>query len=81
MVVLKPAARLRAMNFALSRPENFKSFFFEHKIWMHRVEQNQKVESFLHWLVTNIPECDITKGEQFAEYIGSGAPKDTGILL
>ena len=28
--------------------------------------------------MTNIPGCDIGKGDQFAEYIGSGAPKDTG---
>ena len=39
---------------------------------------NPSSREFLHWLVTNIPGCDIAKGDQFAEYIGSDAPKDTG---
>lgn len=32
-----------------------------------------------HWLVGNIPGNDIKKGEVFAEYRGSGAPKGTGL--
>ena len=35
----------------------------------------------LHRLVTNIPGCDIEKGDQFAEYVGSGAPKETGMFF
>lgn len=35
--------------------------------------------SFLHWLVVNIPGADLAKGETFTEYIGAGAPKDTGL--
>lgn len=33
----------------------------------------------LHWLVVNIPGNEIKKGEILAEYIGSGAPKGTGL--
>ena len=33
----------------------------------------------LHWLVVNIPETDISKGETFTEYIGSGSPQGTGL--
>ena len=32
-----------------------------------------------HWLIVNIPENDIGKGETIAEYIGSGPPKGTGL--
>ena len=32
----------------------------------------------LHWLVVNIPGTDISKGETFAEYIGSGPPQGSG---
>ena len=28
----------------------------------------------IHWMVTNIPGCDIDKGEEFAAFVGSGAP-------
>lgn len=31
-----------------------------------------------HWLVVNIPEMDIGKGEEIAGYRGSGPPKGTG---
>jgi len=34
---------------------------------------------FLHWLVVNIPGTDISKGETFTEYIGSGPPEGTGL--
>ena len=34
---------------------------------------------FLHWLVVNIPGTDLTKGETYTEYIGSGAPEGTGL--
>ena len=33
----------------------------------------------LHWLVSNIPGGDLSKGETIAEYIGSGPGKDTGL--
>jgi phosphatidylethanolamine-binding protein (PEBP) family uncharacterized protein len=32
-----------------------------------------------HWLVVNIPGCDIDKGEVAAAYIGSGPPEGTGL--
>lgn len=32
-----------------------------------------------HWLVVNIPGCDITKGEEVAAYIGAGPPEGTGL--
>lgn len=33
----------------------------------------------LHWLVVNAPGMDISKGETFAEYVGSGPPQGTGL--
>ena len=32
-----------------------------------------------HWLVINIPGCDVSKGEALSVYIGSGPPPDTGL--
>lgn len=32
-----------------------------------------------HWLVGNIPGCDVSKGEVLSAYVGSGPPKDTGL--
>ncbi|XP_036325215.1 protein D3-like [Rhagoletis pomonella] len=32
-----------------------------------------------HWLVGNIPGNELGKGEVLTEYVGSGAPKDTGL--
>ncbi|XP_075148657.1 protein D3-like [Haematobia irritans] len=32
-----------------------------------------------HWLVVNIPGDQLHKGEVLTEYVGSGAPKDTGL--
>ncbi|KAJ9580129.1 hypothetical protein L9F63_004202, partial [Diploptera punctata] len=32
-----------------------------------------------HWLVGNIPGNKIEEGETFAEYVGSGPPKDSGL--
>lgn len=37
------------------------------------------IGEFLHWLVVNIPDRDIEAGEIYAEYIGSGPPKGTGL--
>ncbi|KHJ88864.1 phosphatidylethanolamine-binding protein [Oesophagostomum dentatum] len=31
-----------------------------------------------HWLIVNVPENDIAKGDVLSEYIGSGPPKGTG---
>lgn len=33
---------------------------------------------FRHWLVGNIPEENIAKGEVLAEYVGPAPPKNTG---
>ena len=38
-----------------------------------------KFGQFQHWLVTNIPGNDVAKGDEMTAYVGSGAPKDTGI--
>lgn len=32
-----------------------------------------------HWLVVNVPGCNIEQGEVLSDYIGSGPPKDTGL--
>ena len=32
-----------------------------------------------HWLVVNIPGCDVGKGEEVAAYIGAGPPEGTGL--
>lgn len=32
-----------------------------------------------HWLVGNIPGCDVSKGEVLSAYIGSGPPEKTGL--
>ncbi|XP_046750050.1 protein D3-like [Diprion similis] len=34
---------------------------------------------FNHWLVGNIPEDSVEKGEVLAEYVGSGPPQGTGL--
>lgn len=41
--------------------------------------QNPEFGEISHWLVTNIPGSDVSKGEEMTEYIGSGAPKGTGL--
>ncbi|XP_030081258.1 protein D2 [Drosophila hydei] len=33
---------------------------------------------WLHWLVGNIPGCDVVRGQQIVEYIGSRPPAETG---
>lgn len=40
---------------------------------------NHIYREFRHWLVMNIPESDVGKGDEVIEYIGSGAPKGTGL--
>lgn len=32
-----------------------------------------------HWAVMNIPESSIEKGDEVIAFVGSGAPKDTGL--
>ncbi|XP_011049116.1 PREDICTED: protein D2-like isoform X1 [Acromyrmex echinatior] len=32
-----------------------------------------------HWLVSNIPGSNVSKGEVLSEYVGSGPPKDSGL--
>ncbi|XP_053953396.1 protein D2-like [Anastrepha ludens] len=45
------------------------------------VPSRAKPESreFEHWLVGNIPGDQLNKGEVISEYVGSGAPKGTGL--
>ncbi|XP_039955573.1 protein D2-like [Bactrocera tryoni] len=38
-----------------------------------------KFREFKHWLVGNIPNNDISKGEVLSAYVGSGPPKDSGL--
>lgn len=38
-----------------------------------------KFREWHHWLIVNIPGCDITQGETLSQYVGSGPPKDTGL--
>lgn len=40
---------------------------------------NATARNFLHWLAVNIPGAQVAKGEIVAAYIGSGAPKGTGL--
>lgn len=41
--------------------------------------KNPDFREIRHWLVMNIPESDVAKGDEVIEYIGSGAPKGTGL--
>ncbi|XP_066965327.1 protein D3-like [Macrobrachium rosenbergii] len=41
--------------------------------------QNPAMREFLHWLVVNIPGCELSKGETLAQFVGSGPPKGTGL--
>ena len=43
---------------------------------MHDPDSSQP--SWLHWLVTNIPNGDITKGEEVVSYNGPTPPPGTG---
>ena len=38
------------------------------------------ISQVLHWLVVNIPGCDVSKGDEHVEFIGSGPPEGTGKL-
>lgn len=38
-----------------------------------------KYREWQHWLVVNIPENNVNKGETLTEYIGAGPPKNTGL--
>jgi len=38
-----------------------------------------KYREWHHWLVVNIPGCEVGKGEVLSEYVGSGPPKGTGL--
>uniref|UniRef100_A0A0N4ZIC6 Phosphatidylethanolamine-binding protein n=1 Tax=Parastrongyloides trichosuri TaxID=131310 RepID=A0A0N4ZIC6_PARTI len=41
--------------------------------------EDPKFGEVKHWLVMNIPGSDVSKGEEIAEYVGSGAPQGTGL--
>ncbi|XP_060600894.1 phosphatidylethanolamine-binding protein homolog F40A3.3-like [Ruditapes philippinarum] len=41
--------------------------------------EDPKFGEFQHWLVMNITNNDINTGEELTTYIGSGAPKGTGL--
>ncbi|KAK3871342.1 hypothetical protein Pcinc_023507 [Petrolisthes cinctipes] len=41
--------------------------------------ENPKFREWHHWLVVNVPGCDVAKGETLSPYLGSGPPKDTGL--
>lgn len=39
-----------------------------------------KFREWRHWVVVNVPGTDVSKGLVYAPYIGSGPPKDTGMI-
>lgn len=41
--------------------------------------KDPKFREWHHWLVTNIPGHEVSKGEVLADYIGSGPPPNTGL--
>ncbi|XP_018566689.1 phosphatidylethanolamine-binding protein homolog F40A3.3 isoform X1 [Anoplophora glabripennis] len=41
--------------------------------------QQPKFREWHHWLVSNIPGNDVSKGEVLSEYVGSGPPPNTGL--
>ncbi|XP_037504358.1 protein D3 isoform X1 [Rhipicephalus sanguineus] len=41
--------------------------------------QSPKYREWHHWLVVNIPGCNVSEGETLSEYVGSGPPKGTGL--
>lgn len=41
--------------------------------------EEPSLRSVLHWLVVNIPENGIDKGDTIAEFIGAGPGRDTGL--
>jgi len=41
--------------------------------------QTPKYREWHHWLVVNIPENNVAKGEVLSEYVGAGPPKGTGL--
>lgn len=41
--------------------------------------KDPKFREWHHWLVTNIPGKDLSKGDVLSDYIGSGPPPDTGL--
>lgn len=38
-----------------------------------------KYREWHHWLVVNIPGCNVEQGETLSQYVGSGPPKGTGL--
>ncbi|XP_045608066.1 protein D2 [Procambarus clarkii] len=38
-----------------------------------------KFREWHHWLVVNIPGCEVNDGETLSQYVGSGPPKGTGL--
>lgn len=40
---------------------------------------NPSYREVRHWLVMNIPENSVEKGDEIIEYIGVGAPKGSGL--
>ena len=41
--------------------------------------QDPKWGEWRHWVVVNIPGCEVGKGEEVAAYIGAGPPEGTGL--
>lgn len=40
---------------------------------------NPKSREFRHWLVVNIPECSVERGDEVTGFVGSGPPNGTGL--
>lgn len=41
--------------------------------------ENHSYREIRHWMVMNIPESTVQKGDEVAGYIGAGPPKNTGL--
>merc|ERR1712212_1144225 len=41
--------------------------------------ESPKFREWHHWLVGNIPGCNVEKGETLSQYVGSGPPPSTGL--
>ncbi|VDP10914.1 unnamed protein product [Soboliphyme baturini] len=41
--------------------------------------KNPEFREWHHWLIVNVPEEHVSKGDVLSEYIGAGPPKDTGL--
>jgi len=41
--------------------------------------KDPKFREWHHWLVVNVPGCDVAHGKTLSEYVGAGPPEGTGL--